>query len=169
MNPANNHSFFADFINSLTEDLDSNLTIKEAKPELIANFAKIYEESKNTKKALIFSVCVKEQKEWSKNFSAFGLKTYVAEKLGGVTLEGLKTVEYQLILINVDSIFNQVDKMFSYIRSEDSKNKDSLVFLVTHNEEHLSILEKRHFDENTTLLSERRKLEKKEELGNASA
>ena len=147
----NNHELLNDFIDSVIKGLDPNLTIKEAKKNLIINISRLYEESKNKNKALVFGVCAKEQKEWSNSFSVFGLKTYIAENLGEITLEGLKTVEYKSILINVDSIFNELDKMLSYIRSEDSTNKDSLVFLVTNKEENLSKLEGMQFDEKTTL------------------
>lgn len=122
------------------------------------DFPDIYKHVINPRKALVFSNCEKFKKEYiSLFYKLFKYPTCVPKNRYSLILE-LYCVPYHLILLDIDSIFYELNEILSYARRKESRNKETSVYLITKNEENLSKLEKASFDKKIILLTERMKI-----------
>lgn len=119
------------------------------------DFPDVYKHVTNPRKALVFSSCEKVKKEYISIFyKFFKYPSCVPKNRYSLILE-LYCAPYRLILLDVDSIFYELNEILGYSRRKDSINKETTVYLITKNEENLSKLEQMEFDKKIILLTER--------------
>lgn len=94
------------------------------------------------KKALIFS----PSKEFRETFTRFVSECFEfsahAIKNKDLLKSELYLVPYQIILLDVDSIFLELNEILRYVHDKDSKNKESKIYLITSNKKNSSQLRK---------------------------
>lgn len=119
------------------------------------HFPDIYKHVTNPRKALVFSNCEKVKKEYiSLFYKLFKYPTCVPKNRNSLILE-LYCVPYHLILLDVDSIFYELNETLHYARCKDSINKETCVYLITKSEENLSKIDQTEFGKKIILLTER--------------
>lgn len=119
------------------------------------NFPDLYKHVTNPRKALVFSNCEKVKKEYiSLFYKLFKYPTCVPKNRHSLIVE-LYCAPYRLILLEVDSIFYELNETLHYARCRNSINKETCIYLITKNEENLSKLEQTEFDKKIILLTER--------------
>lgn len=144
--------FINELVDVLMEDIKQPLTIEGIKARLKNGIYDLYSCINSEEYALVVDNCEKRQKL----FSVFLTKMMELQIHINTEEEEIITqvmnISYQFILFNVDSFFSRIDEIFEYIRADNSKNKDTPLYLITTNESHFEQLEIKSFDDNTFVL-----------------
>ena len=96
----------------------------------------------NPKEALIFSCSEEIKKRFTRFvYECFELSAYAVQDKDLLKSE-LYFVPYHTILLDVDSIFFELNEILRFIHDKGSKNKESKIYLITSNKENVSKLRK---------------------------
>jgi hypothetical protein len=111
----------------------NNKTIKEFKSD--------YSEARNQEKALIFSF----SDEFIKKIidfvnKHFGFSVFFIQNIDSF-IKQLDLIQYSVILLDADSVFYKLNGILNHIQDKRSRNKMTLIYLVTSNKEISSKLE----------------------------
>jgi CheY-like chemotaxis protein len=144
--------FINELVDVLMKDIKHPLTIKGIKANLKNVISDLCSRSNSEAYALVVDSCEKRQKL----LSVFLAKMMELEIHINTDAEEIITqvlhVFYQFILFNVDSFFSRIDEIFEYIRADNSKNKDTPLYLITSNKSNFEQLKLKSFDDNTFVL-----------------
>ena len=120
---------------------ENNKNIKEFK----SDSSNARANSINREKALVFSFNEKIRKRLAHFvYKRFRFSTYVLQDKQLLITE-LYFVPYRTILLDIDSIFPELDEILDYIYDKGSKNKQSVIYLITSNKENPSNLRNINF------------------------
>ena len=145
-------AFINDLVNILLEDLKPPLTIESIKTQLKDKISNLTSAIDSKKCALVVDTCEKRSKLFSLFFGKMtDLEIHVNTEEEEIISQVLR-IPYQFILFNVDDYFSNLKFIFEYIRANDSKNKDTQLFLITSNKFYFEALKNAKFDDNTEIL-----------------
>jgi hypothetical protein len=146
------NTFINNFVDVLLEDIKPPLTIEYINAYLKDKLLTFASEIKPEKCALIVDACKKR----STLFSIFiekmmDLQIHINIKEEEIISQVLR-IPYQFILFNVDTYIYNLKFIYEYIRANDSKNKDTPLYLITSNKSHFEKIKNATFDDNTEIL-----------------
>ena len=123
------------------------------KPEIdfINGIFELYSKAKSEECALIIDNCEKRKKLFSAFLEKI-LDLQIHVNTEEEIIAKIVCISYQFILFNVDSLFPKIDQIIEYIRADNSKNKDTPLYLITSNKSKFEQLKAKSFDDNIFVL-----------------
>lgn len=144
--------FINNLVDVLIKDIKYPLTMEEIKKSLKNGLYELYSRINSEEYALVVDSCEKRRKLFSVFIAKMmELQIHVNTDEKEIISQVLH-IPYQLILFNIDSFFSKIDGIFKYIRADDSKNKDTPLYLITSNTSNFEQLKIKSFDDNTFVL-----------------
>ncbi|MDQ8039232.1 MAG: hypothetical protein REH83_02375 [Rickettsiella sp.] len=141
-----------ELVNILLDDLTPTLTIENIKAQLNSKLSSFVATIDSEKYVLVVYVCEQRSKLFALFLSKMtDLEVHVNTKEEEIMNQVFR-ISYQFILFNVDYYFPNFKFIFEYMRADDSKNKETPLYLITSDQAHFDGLKNTRFDDNTEVL-----------------